>query len=369
MRDDDNALAILLAQIRRAYWHRGEREPIGHILDVFEALGYETKQGQRPVLAHRHKTPGGWRLSFCLPAGISSRDVLAKLDHFEEQSASRIQVKVSGRMLHMDVLTVAMPERIPYQWCPSEGMTLGLPVGHAATGELLSVDLPTLPHILVAGNTGSGKTTWLRGLCVSVISQGALVAVIDLKGLDFHHLHTHALVVDTERDALTCLVALNKELDRRKQILKAAGAVRLQDCPGLPWVVAVIDELAELQDKEAQEALNRLARLSRAVGICLVTATQRPSHTLFARFTDTRMLFAGRLCFHMPDPTDSRLILESDAAARIDPIPGRAVWRHGRETEVQCMDIGPREAQRVLSGVAKREVTIVEPGPKRLPAR
>lgn len=373
MPEDTNALGQLLALAKRAYWHRGDRAPIGHLLDTFEALGMVTRAGLRPVLAHRHKTPTGWHLVWNLPPGIASADVLAKLPHLEEQSECRIACRASGRLLHMELTTAPMPERVDYEWRAVPDMALGVPIGHTVTG-LLAVDLPDLPHMLVAGQTGSGKTTYLRGLAVAAVQAGAIVCVVDLKGLDFAHMAKtgHAVVADTESSATALLSALNRELDRRKRLLQAAGATKLQEYPDLPWVVAIVDELAELQDKADQEALNRLARLSRAVGICLVCATQRPSYSLFQRFTDTRMLFSGRLCFHMPDPTDSRLILDTGAAAGLPPsLPGRAIWRHGRETEVQVMDLGAKQAQRLLTPITVREVRDIGDycGRKRLPAR
>ena len=363
---DDNALADLIAMTRRSLLHLRGKGVVAQCLDVMDALDLHTKSGQKPVLAHYHRTPSGWRLEWSLPAGIASRDILAKLDHFCEQTGCHIDAAVSGRILHMDVRTAAMPERVAFDWSGGEG-SLPIPIGVTPAG-LVSVDLSRLPHLFVAGNTGGGKTTFLRGLATAAIQDNALVTVIDLKGLDFAHLASsgHALVVDTEQDSMAVLAALNREMDRRKGILKQAGVTRLQDYRGLPWIVAIVDELAELQDKAAQDALNRLARLSRAVGICLVAATQRPSHTLFQRFTDTRMLFAGRLCFHMPKPEDSRLILDSDAAAKLPPIPGRAVWKWDREVEVQCMDCQPKDSRRLLQGV---EVRSIEPSRKRLPAR
>lgn len=374
--DDDNLLTLLFSLARRAWWHRPGYEAIGQVLDTFESLGFATRHGQKPVLAHKHRTPAGWHLVFALPPGISSQDVSAKLSHFQEQAGAAIELKTNGRLLHMDIRTTPMPERAPYSWDPAEypKLTLPLPIGHTPAGPVV-IDLPSLPHLFVAGNVGGGKTTFLRAAVVSLLATGnVLPVIIDLKGLDFHHLHTsgHALVVDTDDGAMAALSSLNREMDRRRDILKRAGATKLQEYRGhdLPWIVALIDELAELQQREAQEALNRLARLSRATGICLIVATQRPSHTLFSRFTDTRMLFSGRLCFHVPKPEDSRLILDSDAAARLPPsIPGRAIWRWDREVEVQCLHLSPVEAQKILAGIPAPGVIAVESRATRLPPR
>lgn len=370
------ALAELITQVSLAWRHRPGNEVPAAVLDTFDALHFETRAGQKPVLAHKHKEPYGWHLVFCLPPGISARDIEAKLDHFQEQVGGRIELKKNGKLVHFDVFASPLPDRMDYdEWNPFNYPNMALPflVGATAAGPLV-VDLARLPHIFVAGQTGGGKTTALQSLAVSLIQQGALLAVIDLKGLDFNHLTDHALVVDDEADGTEVLAALNRELNRRKKLLKAAGVNKLQDYPNddLPWIACIVDELGEFSDnKEAQAHLNRLGRLARAVGICLICATQRPSHSLYPKFTDFRMLFSGRLCFWMPKPEDSMLILENDTAARLPAnIPGRAIWQWSGQTEVQCAYLDVKHAKKLLAGVSPKGVDFFdEPSAKRLPPR
>lgn len=371
---DDNALRDATLGLRRMWWQATGQGVVAAVVDTMEAIGLETRQGQKPVLAHKHKTPTGWRLSWCLPPGIGSREVLAKLEYFSEQCGGQIDVTVNGKLLHMDIHCMPIPQRAAFTFGPAdhEELSLPIPIGVTPAG-LLVVDLAALPHLFVAGNTGGGKTTFLLSAATALLLHGNVqLCVIDLKGLDFWHLRQMgmAAVADNDADAMAILTALNAELDRRKAILQRAGCVKMQEYHALghslPWIVVMVDELAELHEKAAQEALNRLARLSRAVGICLICATQRPSHTLFAKFTDTRMLFSGRLVFNVPSPEDSRLLLESEAAAKLPPLPGRAIWRWGREVEVQCPYIGQAEARRILSPLPPVEVTVLESSAPRL---
>lgn len=355
-RDDENLIAMLIQSIRYAWWHRPGYETIGQVLETMDALGFETRTGQRPVLSHKHRTDTGWHLVFTLPPGISSLDVIKKLDYFEEQVGGTIAVKTNGNKLHLDISTQQLPGNVPFEWVPDlyTDMYLPIPIGQSLSGPIV-IDLAKLPHMLIAGNTGGGKTTFLRTATTALLHQpNVFVTVIDLKGLDFGYLRDRALVVDTEQDASSVLAALNRELDRRRRILQAAGATKLPEYQGddLPWIVCVIDELAELTDKEDQAALNRLGRLARAVGISLMVATQRPSHTLFSKFTDLRMLFAGRLVFSVPKPEDSRLILDTDTASKIPAdIPGRAVWRWDSESIVQCPNLTVKAAKRLLAQI------------------
>lgn len=373
-RDDENLIAMLIQSIRYAWWHRPGYEAIGQVLETFDALGFETRSGLRPVLSHKHRSPNGWHLVFVLPPGISSQDVIAKLHHFEEQVCGSITAKANGNKLHLDISTAQLPQKVEFDWQPDQysDMHLPIPIGHTITGPLI-IDLAKLPHMLIAGNTGGGKTTFLRTATTALLYRlDVFIVVIDLKGLDFGYLRNcdRALLVDTEQDASDVLAALNKELDRRRRILQAAGATKLPEYPGddLPWLVCVIDELAELREKENQEALNRLGRLARAVGISLMVATQRPSHTLFNKFTDLRMLFAGRLVFSVPKPEDSRLILDTDTASKLPAdVPGRAVWRWDNEYIVQCPNLSVRAAKRLLAQIPAHEgVRWYEPSASRL---
>lgn len=371
-RDEDNLITMLMQTVRYAWWHRPGYEPIGQVLETFDALGFETRSGQRPVMSHKHRTPNGWHLVFTLPPGISSLDVIKKLDHFEEQTGGTISVEPRGNKLHLDISTAQLTRNVTFEWQPDlyPDMHLPIPLGLSLSGPLVT-DLSKLPHMFIAGNTGGGKTTFLRTATTALLhQQNVFVTVIDLKGLDFGYLRDRALVVDTEADASSVLAALNRELDRRRRILQAAGATKLPEYQGddLPWIVCVIDELAELTDKADQEALNRLGRLARAVGISLMVATQRPSHTLFNKFTDLRMLFAGRLVFSVPKPEDSRLILDTDTASKLPAdVPGRAVWRWDNEYIVQCPNLSVRAAKRLLAQIPAHEgVRWYEPSASRL---
>jgi S-DNA-T family DNA segregation ATPase FtsK/SpoIIIE len=359
-KQEENLVYLMIKAARRAWWSRPGYEAIGKVFDTFEALGFETRSGMKPVLAHKHRTAAGWHLVWQLPPGISSQDITAKLMHFEEQVGGSIILESKGPKLHMNVTTTELPRKVAFDCEVSQQNSLYLPVpiGVGVTGPVV-IDLASLPHMLIGGNTGGGKTTFLRVATVSLMQRGDVFpVVIDLKGLDFAYLRDRALLIDTEQGASSVLAALNREMDRRRKILQAAGATKLPEYHGndLPWIVCIVDELAELTNKEDQAALNRLGRLARAVGISLMVATQRPSHTLFNRFSDLRMLFAGRLMFTVPKPEDSRLLLDSESACRLPAdIPGRAIWRWSREQEVQCYNLSMSAARRMLSSTPVRE--------------
>jgi len=175
-----------------------KREPIAAVLDTMDALGFETRFGQRPVLSHYHRTPTGWCLMFELPPGIASREVRDKADHFAEQTEGTVTMRALGRTLIMDVCLRPLPERVPY--VQPQGGDVPLYLGESATGPVV-VGLAKLPHLFVAGQTGAGKTNTLRAVVVAALQAKAQVVIIDLKGLDFAVFERHATVIDEEAPA------------------------------------------------------------------------------------------------------------------------------------------------------------------------
>ena len=346
----------------------------GSVLETIDALGMENKNGLKPVICHKHQEPYGWHVVLQLPPGISSRDIESKLSYFAEQAGGTITLQTKGSKVHMDISTKPLPEKVKYSWNPDlfKDMSMPVPIGETANG-LLVIDLSSLPHMLVAGVPGGGKSNFLHVLTNSLIMlPNVWVVIIDLKRLEFSYLKERALVAYDRGMAWEVLTALNKELDRRLERLESASCVKIQEYKGddMPYIACVIDELTELQNGDCQDKLNRIARLSRAVGISIVCATQRPSATTYNKFTDTRGLFDGTLCFRVRDAVNSRIVLDNDKAAHIPAnIRGRAIWQWDRECEVQVMHLPINKAKKLLKNVPASEtkgVKLVELSPERL---
>jgi S-DNA-T family DNA segregation ATPase FtsK/SpoIIIE len=387
-RHDDEWLVPLVKATKRWWLRRIKGEvALAAVLDTFDATeGFETRNGQAPILVKSVKTDYGRRLIWHLPAGIPSKRVTENLEAFEEQVNGSITIERHGADLFMDVATKPLDTNAPYTWQPPENGkgTAGLiiPIGITYTG-LVTVELTTLPDLLIAGNKGGGKTTALRVVAYSCLLQGAVVLIIDLKGgTDFGPFERHCPLAVTEPDALRMLALLNGELRRRFSVLRAAQVEKAQDYKGsdMPWIVLIIDELAEIRDKATIKELDSLMRLARAVGISVVAATQRPAHDILPKFSNLRMLFSGRLVFTMPKEEDSRIILGNDMASRIPRnIPGRAIWQWESDgVEVQCLNLSFKEAQKRLKGLPHRVdrepeftegVFAIERRPARLPPR
>lgn len=251
----------------------------------------------------------------------------------------------------MDIQAGELPERVSYEWDPKGVVKMSLPFPIGVTQRGVEVlDLVEAPHLLVAGVTKYGKSNFLHVLINSLLPL-AMVAIVDLKRLEFAYLENHCLLAETQKDTLELMRRLNREMEKRIDILKNARVVKIQDYKGgdMPYIVLVVDEVAEIQEDETFHLLDRLVRLARAVGISVVAATQRPSVNIIKG--DTRFNFPARLCYLAADEASSRMILgeHCSLAAYLPAIPGRAIYRFGiTEKEVQTMYLPREQAEKML---------------------
>jgi len=186
----------------------------------------------------------------------------------------------------------------------------------------------------------------------------AKIAIIDLKRLQFSYLKNHCALAKNEKDALALMRALNREMERRIDILEAAGVEKIQEYHGtgkaamaMDYIVLVIDEVAEISDPEIIRLIDRIVRLARATGISVVAATQRPSKKVPVFRDDTRDMFSARLCYLMPDEISSRLVLGETCsmAAQLPEIKGRGVYKFGVTIkEVQTMYLPVKQAKKLI---------------------
>ncbi len=210
---------------------------------------------------------------------------------------------------------------------------LAVALGKGAGGEAVSGDLTRMPHLLIAGATGSGKTVCLNAIigCLLLYNTpfDTRFIMIDPKRVELTpynsipHLAT-PVVVDTKK-ALGILRWLSQEMDQRYQKLASAGARNIegynknrQGSDKMPYMVLIIDELADLMMTsfdEVETILCRLAQLSRATGIHLVVATQRPSVDVVTGLIKAN--FPTRISFAVTSQVDSRTILDGAGAEKL----------------------------------------------------
>ena len=210
---------------------------------------------------------------------------------------------------------------------------LTIALGTGAGGETIVADLARMPHLLVAGATGSGKSVFLNSSICSLIMNNTpddlQIIMIDPKRVELvtygglPHLIA-PVVVDVEK-AVSALKWLAMEMDERYRKFAKAGARNLEAYnkdrhPGdsLPYIVLFVDELADLMMTafdEVEHTLCRIAQLSRATGIHLVVATQRPSVDVVTGLIKAN--FPTRISFALTSQVDSRTILDSAGAEKL----------------------------------------------------
>ncbi len=210
---------------------------------------------------------------------------------------------------------------------------LALALGKGAGGESVAGDLARMPHLLVAGATGSGKTVCLNAIVSCLLLHNTPFDVrfimIDPKRVELTpynsipHLAT-PVIVDTSK-ALSALRWLTAEMDQRYQKLATVGARNIEGYnknrtgqDKMPYIVLIIDELADLMMAgfdEVEHTLCRLAQLARAIGIHLIVATQRPSVDVVTGLIKAN--FPTRISFAVTSQVDSRTILDGGGAEKL----------------------------------------------------
>ncbi len=215
---------------------------------------------------------------------------------------------------------------------PATASPVSVWLGKDISGAAVWTDLARMPHLLIAGTTGSGKSGCLNTLLTSVLLRATpddvRLILIDPKRIELSHFeavpHLLTPVVSSPKEASAVLANCLAEMERRYERLATVRARSLNEAnrafrqrgePTLPYVLVVIDELADLMmvaPQAVEDAVIRLAQKSRAVGIHLVLATQRPSVDVITGMIKANV--PSRIAFAVSSQTDSRVILDSGGA-------------------------------------------------------
>ena len=268
----------------------------------------------------------------------------------------------------------------------NNNFSLPIAIGKKIDNENFIVDLTTMPHLLMAGATGQGKSVGLNAILVSLLykkhpSQLKLVLIdpkkVELsiyKSIEKHFLaklpgEEDAIITDTKK-VIHTLNALCIEMDNRYDLLKEAGtrnikeynekfvARKLNPEKGhqyLPFIVLVIDEFADLimtAGKEVEMPIARLAQLARAVGIHLIIATQRPSVNIITGTIKAN--FPVRIAFKVSSKIDSRTILDVGGAEQLIGKGDMLISYNGELTRLQCAFVDTPEVDKVTDYIGEQ---------------
>jgi len=281
---------------------------------------------------------------------------------------------------------VAMRSIIATEKFQNTTMDLPIALGKTISNEVFIADLTKMPHLLVAGATGQGKSVGINTILVSLLykkhpSQLKFV-LVDPKKVEltlFKKIERHflaklpgdddAIITDTKK-VINTLNSLCIEMDQRYDLLKDAGVRNLKEYnekfikrklnPNnghkyLPFIVLVIDEFADLMmtaGKEVETPIARLAQLARAIGIHLVLATQRPSVNIITGTIKAN--FPARLAFRVTSKIDSRTILDSGGADQLIGKGDMLLSTGSDLIRLQCAFVDTPEVDRVTEYIGNQ---------------
>ncbi len=283
---------------------------------------------------------------------------------------------------------VSMKTLLESEKFKQNGFSLPIAIGKKINNENFIVDLASMPHLLMAGATGQGKSVGLNAILVSLLyskhpSQLKFVLVdpkkVELsiyKTIEKHFLAKlpgddtdDAIITDTKKVVHT-LNALCIEMDNRYDLLKEAGcrnikeynekfaARKLNPEKGhqfLPFIVLVVDEFADLimtAGKEVEMPIARLAQLARAIGIHLIIATQRPSVNIITGTIKAN--FPARIAFKVSSKIDSRTILDTGGAEQLIGKGDMLISYNGEVVRLQCAFVDTPEVDKIVDFIGEQ---------------
>jgi S-DNA-T family DNA segregation ATPase FtsK/SpoIIIE len=246
---------------------------------------------------------------------------------------------------------------------------LPLVLGKSIDGEMVVGDLARMPHLLIAGSTGSGKSVAVNALIASLLFRflptELRFLMIDPKMVELTPFdgipHLLRPVVTNPKDAAGVLIGAVAHMERRYQMMSKIGAKNLDqynekarnlDMPPMPFIVIVIDELADLMitsPKEVESSIMRLAQMARATGMHLILATQRPSVDILTSLIKVNV--PARMAFAVSSSHDSRTILDGMGAERLIGLGDMLFYQPGLVKAVRLQ--GPFVSENEIARLAE----------------
>ncbi len=249
----------------------------------------------------------------------------------------RIEAPIPGKSLvgievpNQTIATVSLRDLMESKPFKSRSNNTAIPLGKDVSGATWTASLEKMPHLLVAGSTGSGKSVCLNTIIVSLLYENGpdelKFIMVDPKRVEMKMYEgiPHLLIppITKAEDAINALKWAVREMERRLDVLAKFGARDITSYneraeEKMPKIVVIIDELADLMassGREVEGTIVRIAQMARAVGIHLIIATQRPSVDVITGVIKAN--FPARIAFAVASQTDSRTILDCAGAEKL----------------------------------------------------
>ena len=309
------------------------------LVDTLKSFGVQTR------IVGIHRGPSVTRYELQPAAGVKVSRITSLTDDIKMSLAAksiRIEAPIPGKAAvgievpnnQVDIIT--MREMLETKEFSGANSKIAFALGKDITGEVVFADIAKMPHVLIAGATGSGKSVCINSIIISLLYKSSpedvRLLMIDPKmvELEVYNGIPHLLipVVTDPRKAAGALSWAVTEMQKRYKIFADNNVRNLtgynelaatrEDMNPLPQIVIIIDELADLMmvaAKDVEEAICRLAQLARAAGMHLVIATQRPSVDIITGVIKANI--PSRIAFAVSSQIDSRTILDSGGAEKL----------------------------------------------------
>lgn len=260
----------------------------------------------------------------------------------------RIEAPIPGKSLigievpNQQIATVGFRDMI--EAAPHDDRPLDVPLGRTVTGQVMTADLTKMPHLLIAGATGSGKSVAINVIITSILLKAkpsqAKMLMIDPKKVELSVYngipHLLSPVVSEPKKAARALGKVVGEMERRYELFAALGVRNLdgynrmvekenqshtdpnEQQPTMPLILVIVDELADLMmtvSKDVEDAIVRIAQMGRAAGIHMILATQRPSVDVITGLIKANV--PSRIAFAVSSGVDSRTIIDTNGAEKL----------------------------------------------------
>ncbi|GAB3794914.1 FtsK/SpoIIIE family DNA translocase [Virgibacillus kimchii] len=257
----------------------------------------------------------------------------------------RIEAPIPGKSAvgievpNQEIAMVSLKEVMDHTFTQTSKLLFAL--GRDISGDAVVSELSKMPHLLIAGATGSGKSVCVNGIITTILMRAkpheVKMMMIDPKKVELNVYngipHLLAPVVTDPKKASRALKKVVAEMERRYELFSETGTRNIEGYneyirkynqtseeqqPNLPYIVVLVDELADLMmvaSSEVEDAITRLAQMARAAGIHLIIATQRPSVDVITGVIKANI--PSRIAFSVSSQTDSRTILDSGGAEKL----------------------------------------------------
>lgn len=296
----------------------------------------------------------------------------------------RIEAPIPGKAAigievpNQEVAPVCLREVLEAEPVKQDDSRLLVALGRSISGETVGISLNKMPHLLVAGSTGSGKSVCINGMIVSLLMRTrpdeVRLMMIDPKMVELNvyngvpHLLTP--VVTDPKKAAQALKQVVAEMERRYELFSRYGVRNIEgynelvdqtedeEAKRLPFIVVIVDELADLMmvaSNDVEDAIMRLAQMARAAGIHMVLATQRPSVDVITGVIKANI--PSRIAFAVSSQTDSRTILDGGGAEKLLGRGDMLMLANGmnKPVRVQGAFVSDKEVETVVNHVIAQQ--------------